>query len=168
MARKPVKLEPKKKITVKQTFKDYDPDKIAHAFKATLKNPKLIVSPRPVNARRLVTIAEKNALWSGKKTVLSVGPADYWMGAIVRLRPPPEADEKLVEQIKVAIAAAGAARIKVEVQQAAVLPTEAVDKGTPTKSSAREVVLQLVAEANSTDPAALKDVCERVMAEKGL
>lgn len=118
-----------------------------------------------VPVRNLVTFAVDHPIWTtdGKRL-----PAGTWAGAIVRLRPPSDVRDGLVEEVRAALAAAGVSRIKLEVRRGAVLPTEAVDKGTATRSSAREVVLRLVEEANSKDPAALLAVVEKTMAEEGL
>lgn len=144
----------------------------AEKFKATFGSDRAKVKGFAVPARRLVTLEPLHGIWQtmkGKKTVLlAIGPKEDWAGAIVRLRPPPDVEEGRIEEVKAALLAAGAARIKLEVRRGATLPTEAVDKGKATKSSAREVVLQLVAEANSKDPVGLSEIVERVMAEEGL
>ena len=141
-------------------------------FKASFGDDRAKVKGFTVPARRLVTLDSLHGIWQtmkGKKTVLLViGPKEDWLGAIVRLRPPPDVEEGRIEEVKAALVAAGASRIKLEVRRGATLPTEAIDKGKPTRSSAREVVLQLVSEANSQDPAALSEIVERVMAEEGL
>ena len=70
--------------------------------------------------------------------------------------------------MKKALAEAGVVRIKLEVRTGAILPREAIEKAKPARSSAREVVLLLVAESNSADVDALREVVERVMSEEGL
>jgi len=120
-----------------------------------------------VPSRNLVTLDSDHAIWRSADPGAYAG-APNWPGAIVRLRPPSDVRDGLVEEVRAALAAAGVSRIKLEVRRGAVLPTEAVDKGTATRSSAREVVLRLVEEANSKDPAALLAVVEKTMAEEGL
>lgn len=128
-----------------------------------------VVVVRVPAARTLATLDEEHGIWKGRGNLLGIGPKETWEGAIVRLRPPPDVDPARVEKVKAILADAGVARIKLETRRGAVLPTEAVQKAKPAKrSSAREIVLQLVKEANSSDPDELRDIVERVMAEEGL
>lgn len=136
--------------------------------KVTPESAGVKVSRVAVSARRLVTLDEGHGIWTGKKNVLAFGPKEFWDGAIVRLRPPTEVEDGRVEDVKKALAAAGVARIKLEVRKGVVLPTEALEKAKPARCTAREVVLLLVAESNSVDAPALMEICERVMSAEGL
>lgn len=125
--------------------------------------PGLNVEAVPVPARRLEIFDETHPIWTGRRCALS-----GLEGAIVRLRPPPGSPTDLVEGVKKTLTDAGVARIKLEERRGVVIPREAVEKSKATKSSAREVVLQLVAESNTMDRESLAEIVERTMAEQNL
>lgn len=118
-----------------------------------------------VSARKLITLDEDCSIWKGKAVKLY---AEEWVNSIVRLRPPTDATLERIELVKDALGNAGVARIKLEQRRGVVIPNEAIQKAKPTRCSAREVVVQIVSEANSSNQARLLEIVERVMSEEGL
>jgi len=127
-----------------------------------------------VGAVKLATIDEDHVAWTPKFSPLMLfqaiqrGAGNEWVGAIVRMRPPPGLDQAKVEAVRKMFINAGVARIKLETRRGATLPNEAVQKAKPSRATVVEVVRLLVKEANSSDAAALSALVETTMAAQGL
>ena len=114
-------------------------------------------------ARRLVTLDETEPYWKKPGTYVFLNME----GAIVRLKPPADADPGQVEAIREHLAAKGAAKIVY------VAPPKKEAVPTPARLefvglSPRQVVEKLLEEANTADRDALRGIVEKVMAENGL
>ena len=85
--------------------------------------------------------------------------------AFVRIRPDTMSDEE-VEQMRAKCIEGGAVAVRVLPRRSAQVLT--TPKSAVKTRSIRDVILQMVKEANTTDRDALTAVAERVMAEAGL
>ena len=127
-----------------------------------------------VPARRLLTIGEDHPVWGRASAVAGVvwaGPDGFDVeGALVRLRPPPDAGEAGVVEVVQMLERAGAVRVKVvpRTQAAGVVRRIDVDPQAAPKLSHREAVLAAAAEARSSDPAALRALLEGILDEEGI
>lgn len=114
----------------------------------------------------LVTFEPSADVWA--LAALAAEASDLKMfdvaGSIVRLRPPPAAPPEVVERVRAAALACGAAAVQVvPAPKAEPLPDEA--REAPAKSvTAREAVASLVEAANVEDRPALAALCEELMA----
>ena len=114
------------------------------------------------DARRLITIGPDDPAWKRENVLVT---ADAVGGAIVRLKPPPDARDEVIASIRARCEAVGVARV-------IVLPrprSEEIPENRPRRGSgdgAREAVTALALE--SAESAALLPLCEQVMGEEGL
>lgn len=123
----------------------------------------------PVKARELLTVPEDCSLWVGVPGpyVAGIVRVDDVKGAIVRLKPPPEADDAKVEQARQALLRSGALAVRLMPRRRkAVVPQAAKER--PAPASHREVVMELAARANTPDRAALIAVLDEALAQAGL
>lgn len=88
------------------------------------------------------------------------------IGAFVRIRSPETMSDEELSKLRAKVIEQGAIAVRVlPRRQAQVLTTPKVDMKT---RSIREVIVQMVAESNTTDRAALTEVVEHTMAKVGL
>lgn len=128
------------------------------------------VTAHPVKARELLTVSEGSALWVGVPGpyVAGVHAVDDIKGAIVRLKPPPDATDEKVEQAREALLRSGAAAVRVMPRQRKdVVPQKAKRDPVPLRGP-REVVMEMAEQANTEDKAALKSLLEDALSAAGL
>lgn len=132
---------------------------LAKTFAKTSTGPRgPVVERLPVPARPLVTDPCDGSV---KHPTIS--------GAIVRLRPAEGVTEEQVEAVRARWVGMAAVRVFVEPRRKpAVVPNDIHAKRRNARSSARAVVLEMVAESNSSDPAALAEIVERILSEENL
>jgi ADP-ribosylglycohydrolase len=112
-------------------------------------------------ARRLVTIGPDDPIWEA-------GSVEPYRGAIVRIVPAAAMTDEKVDSLRLRIAQVAAATRVLPRRHAGVV-TEA--PRAPERSAhkrAREIVGQMVDEANTNDREALRAFCEEVMGRAGL
>lgn len=132
--------------------------------KVSKVDPNVKVSSVKIPSRSLITFGVDHPIWSNNKA----WAIPDLKGAIVRLWPPHDTKDEIVNAAKDLLMKEGVARIKLETRKGVVLPNEAIQKAKPTKSTPREVVLQLVSESNSADESMLLGVVEQIMGEVGI
>lgn len=119
----------------------------------------------PLAGARLVTVGPESEAW---KVFELPADASKLRDSFVRLRPPVGVTDEAVERVHRLFTGAGA-RVRVEMPNAPIVVSQATEvEEEAAHESAREVVLQLVDEAHTTERDALKGFCESVMAEVGL
>jgi hypothetical protein len=143
--------------------------------KGKLETPGFQVRRVPVTSRALVTIGPDHKFWKHQDPMAANA---YWNtvdedlvrcgGVIVRVRPPaialPAWVQRLVEDLK----RDGAAAVRVEwPARAAVVPEQGRGAAAP-HEGVRDVVLRMVAQANTRDRAALSAAVEAALAAAGL
>lgn len=134
----------------------------------------VVIRAVPVPARRLLTLGEDHPVWGRAFAVDGVvwaGPDGFDVeGALVRLRPPPDAGEVGVAEVVQMLERAGAARVKIVLRSSVpeVIRRTDVGPSLAPKLSHREAVLAAAAEARSSDPAALRTLLEGILDEEGM
>lgn len=114
---------------------------------------------RPVKAAAMVNVLEEHPVWDEAVEVdFVVAP-----GSFVRLRPPPTASDVLIEEVRASALAQGAKAVRVvpKARASVLVKSEAQAPD----ATAREVVLAMVAEANTKDRPALLALAEKTMAK---
>ena len=110
-------------------------------------------------ARAFVTFGPEHAAWQGvgaiDSSVLAVPE-----GAFVRLEPPPDAEDALIAEVRVCVESQALRVVVLPRRRGAVV--QAPREKRPHRK-AREVVEELVAEANVEDRGALREFCEAVI-----
>lgn len=114
--------------------------------------------------RQLMTVAVDSPIWGGSPPHMRA--MKKIAGAIVRLRPPENATDDTVQEIRAFFLKYGAAKVIVLPRPRSELLPSKVEKAKA--QGAREAVTALVAESNSQDKKALEKLCEKVMSEVGL
>lgn len=130
----------------------------------------LAIEPRVVDvegARELVTIGPDAPIWK-VDLAGAFRTDDLCAGKIVRLIPPHDATDEQVAGVRAAVASAAAVRLMPRRRVAVVVEEKAQGMGTSAHRRARDVVLQMVEEANTRDRSALRAFCEQVMARAGM
>jgi hypothetical protein len=123
------------------------------------------VSRVPLDSRNLITVLPDWPIWKGTVSKKALDAT----GAIVRIRPPPEATDEDVERVRALMLMKGAERVGVLPRPRAELVPAAVAEAARGKAyGARQAVLSLVEESNSKAREALSALCEKIMAEVGL
>lgn len=116
----------------------------------------------PVESRHLADFGPTSAVWEGA----SAAPEE---GSIVRVRPPPGTPPEVIARVLDEVEKAGARAIKVvPPSRAMVIPTEKNEAPRTARAQARDVVMQLVDEANTQDRDALRGVVDHAMGKAGL
>lgn len=116
------------------------------------------------SARELYTVPVDSPIWGGSPpTRLS-----RFEGAIVRLRPPEQATDDAIEEIRGFFLKHGAVKVVVMPRPRAELLPSKAPRAQAKAVGAREAVVGLVEESNSKDKGALRKLCEHVMGEVGL
>lgn len=112
-------------------------------------------------SRPLVTVPEDAELWDEK---LELRPGFLESpGSIVRVRPPPDASDSRVEEVRRAITGTAALRVMPRRRkQVVVKRVHAKQRG------ARAIAMQLVDEANTVDRDALRVVVDEALSGAGL
>lgn len=113
------------------------------------------------DAREFITVGPEHDVWRSDPSPMSVTD-----GAFVRLEPPEYASDEHVAALRAALLKGGAVRVAVlpRRRRAAVL---APRERRPHRR-AREVVLEMVAEVDDGDRAAVAAFAEEVMSRRGL
>lgn len=95
---------------------------------------------------------------------------DLWAkGAIVRIRPPQDATDERIEAARRSWLEAGASRVFVEPRpKSTPLPESSLVRQRRASAGVRQIVLDLVEEANSEDGDALRSVIEETMDSEGI
>jgi hypothetical protein len=88
-------------------------------------------------------------------------------GCFVRVQPPPDVLPQRLADLKRALYVAGAAAVSVQRARRAAVVTQEREPERPS-ATAREVVLEMVAEANTKDRAALTERVEKTLGKVGL
>lgn len=137
------------------------------------KKPEAETAPReavrhvPVEgSRRLVTVAIDDSCWRSDAQTIP-----FVEGAIVRMRPPIDATDERIEELRKDFIRHGAVRVfALPRPRAEVLPGGKEDVVLPKAKamSARAAVMSLVDESNSKDKESLRALCEKVMSKVGL
>lgn len=120
------------------------------------------VTSKPRTARPLVTIGPDAECWRSETM-----PENFEKGAIVRIKPPPDATDARLNAVVEQCKRQGAIAIRITP------PDPGTSKATkqtavPTVQSHRRVVEDLVAGMKSSDKKALEELCAEVMDEEGL
>lgn len=110
--------------------------------------------------RGVRTIGPEHPLWREWRSAEVVAH-----GALLRLRPPPEVTDDVVEEVARRLRDAGAARVVVLPRKRSIVIATAPAASV---ARARDVVLELCAQARVEDGAALRGLCEQVMDAEGL
>jgi hypothetical protein len=110
-------------------------------------------------------VEEGHPVWI--KPIGEVTAADVPRGCFVRVEPPEGASDEVVEHLRKRLELGGAAAVRVMPRRrGAVVPAAALSK--LGRFGTREVVLQLVEAARTTDRAALREAVEAALAASGL
>lgn len=115
-----------------------------------------------VDTRSLVTVGPMAPIWREEPTLCLPRLQDSCSGAFVRLQPPKNVDESLLDEVLCTVECV-AVRVKVERQKKDEVVAPSMTKGA---GKPREVVVEL-AGASKRDPASLLAFCEEVMAKEG-
>jgi hypothetical protein len=129
------------------------------------KVQKFAVQGVALAAARMVTVKVDDALWACAKPSLTAP------GTFVRLCPPPGVSKQQVDSLRESLLEHGALAVRiVRANNSDVLPQQALQDQVVPKAlpGIRDVVGQLVREANTPDKAALEQLVDGVMAEVGL
>lgn len=122
------------------------------------------------DARELVTVDYEDPIWSAEDVadgVVAFRIRHAKGAAIVRLRPPAVASDARIAEVKAAFEQ-WARVLVVPRPKASAVPREEAAKIATTHETARQAVLALVDVANVEDRTALREFCEKTMAEEGL
>jgi hypothetical protein len=118
----------------------------------------------PVRSRELVTVHPDSPLWKGEAA--SFLDLD---GAIVRIRPPYEATQPMIDDVRAWFLRAGASKVTLlPSPRPELLPGAACIQRPKAAASARDAVLQVAREVASKEPERLLELCEKIMGEEGL
>lgn len=128
--------------------------------------PSLRVEPVAIgSATVLVTFDEDSPIW----TTVPNGPRGKFDGPrIVRLRPPPDAEDSKIEEIRRACIEAGALAVKVLPKRKADVVPSVERAAAPARSSVREVVTKLVEVASVSDRQKLGAVVDAALSRAGI
>jgi hypothetical protein len=125
-----------------------------------------------LNARELRTVDETAKVWEEPDQFLSIPPLQETRPSlrdcILRLQPPEWADPAMVRQVRDAMLKMGAAAVRIDAPTRASTVTASTSPEPPSDRTLRQVVEQMVAEANTRDRGALAAVVEGAMAGAGL
>jgi hypothetical protein len=129
-----------------------------------MRKPKTVVNDGVVvvESRRLVTLASTHKVWTGAPPVID-------LGTLVRLEPPHDATDALIEQVKKTCLAAGAARVRVTAKAAGPLVIAGQESGepelvVPTFETPRHAVAEMVASSFFADKPALQACVDKYLA----
>lgn len=128
------------------------------------------VSENEVPARELVEITADDHTW---KVIAEDQPFTVHArvkGALVKLTPPHTATDAHVDRLRGIMEEAGAVAIRIMPRpKTMVLPSEVtIETKAPAHRSVREVVMTLLAEANTKDRPRLTGIVEEAMSKAGL
>lgn len=123
-----------------------------------------------VDARRLVSIEPHDPIWQRDESAPPVHAYPENKDAIVRLKPPADATDKLIADIERACRNDGAMAVKVLPREnaAAVVVQGKRRREREEKMTHRQRVAKMVADANSQRHRSLAALCTEVMDEEGL
>jgi hypothetical protein len=123
-----------------------------------------------VSVRPLVRVHSTGEAWTNVDAIALTLPAGMTAGSIVRLDPPADATDELVAAVREAFVVAGAAAVRVGERPKSVVVTPRGDEIRPAPRDVRQVVAELVAEANLADPARddLGSLAEDIMSKAGI
>jgi hypothetical protein len=113
-------------------------------------------------ARELVTVGPEHPWWRDDGITV---PTD-WKGAIVRLRPPEDADDVRVDGVVAFLTAAGASAVRLERRRGKKVVDAPVER--KPHARARDVVLSLTQQANVRDRERFAAFVDGVMGRAGL
>jgi hypothetical protein len=111
-------------------------------------------------ARMLVTIGPDDPIWES-------GGVESYRGAIVRFVPGDRTDEE-IDRLQLRIAQVAAATRILPRRRAGVVTEQPREPRRSAHKRARELVGQMIEEANTQDRSALQAFCEEVMSRAGL
>lgn len=113
------------------------------------------------DAREFVTIGQEHRCWSTDGWTLGIP-----RGAFVRIDPPKDVSDELVEDVREIARDEGAAFVQVLPRRKST--TVLAPRAPVEHRRARDVVLEIIAESNVEDPAALRDFCDIIMSKRGM
>ena len=116
-----------------------------------------------LDARRLITIELNSPIW----TDASVHAHRDVEGCIVRVKPPSTVTPEDIERVLAELRQCGAVAVRLLPQERGVALPASAKAATPTKATAREVILEMVDEVR-TDQDALRELVETTMDLEGM
>ena len=114
-----------------------------------------------IDGRRLLTVRPDSPWWAGRHAISGLE------GAIVRLKPPTDATDAEIEQLRRSLVAAGARVSTLPRQRAELLPEKATIAERPRPRGIRETVRAMAAESASRDGEELAKTCDAILDEVG-
>ncbi len=141
--------------SLKKTAKEKRVNKVEQEARTPVT--KMTIERIAFKARKMLTIDWDSGWKSGDA-----------VDAFVRIRPPPEATDQQVQQVRREVFQAGAAAIRILPRQKAAVLVEKKDENVRKRETHREACLALVETVATRDREALKTEVEAVMAKVGL
>jgi hypothetical protein len=130
-----------------------------------LETPGFQVRRVGLTSRRLLTYGRESSIWAAGQCDDDL---EVCGGVIVRLQPPASVGEAQVQDMRRRLLADGAAAVRVEWPARAAVVPEQGRKAAAVHEGTRDVVLRMVAQANTRDRAALSAAVEAALAAAGL
>ena len=154
-----------RKVREKKVATFSEPEQSAEERKMRGEPAKLVTEVLVKGSSEFVTVREDSPLWEpGRRSAITVEK-----GAFVRIRPPHDASDEQIEELRSIFVALGVLKVIVEPKpKGKVVLEQEGPRGPSGGQSPRETVTQMVTEANTRDRAALSELVEETMGACGL